>query len=136
MENRSEFVDLVKNVHDLLDEIEMQLGHNHFGEDDHPDEWLCCDSFTVADLSLAVLLHRLSSLGLESLFWQSELPLTRKYYERICVRDSFVRSLRPRPSFHSRLEVMIMQLSPIQLVTAVTMVSAAIVVPFLAMGGK
>lgn len=64
---------------------------NHLGI---PNYWLCCAEFTIADIGLGVLLHRLYCLGLENLFWANDKrPLIGKYYVRLSERDSFKRSL-------------------------------------------
>lgn len=56
--------------------------------------WLCSEEFTIADISLGILLHRLYSLGFENLFWANDKrPLIEKYFERLCERESFKKSL-------------------------------------------
>lgn len=67
------------------------------------NEWLCCNEFTIADISLGVLLHRLSILGLESHFWSTDSkPYLTKYYRQITQRNSFKKSL---PSMQSTMKI-------------------------------
>lgn len=130
MENRTEFLELMAKVIDILNEVEDQLAKRQFDVND--TQWLCCDTFSVADLSLTVLLHRLSTLGLESMCWKPNRPLTAKYYDRVCERESFRRSLPPAPTMQKRLAFLVHQLSPMQL--ALSVLTAAIVaVPLLSM---
>lgn len=61
---------------------------------DQSNEWLCCNEFTIADISLGMFLHRLSLLGLENHFWANGTrPFLSKYYRRIKSRETFQQSL-------------------------------------------
>lgn len=137
MEERSEFLELVEKVNEILNKVEEQLIQQNFAND-FDDQWLCCDVFSIADLSLAVLLHRLSSLGLESLFWKPHRPLTGKYYEKVCMRGSFMRSLPPPPnSMQYQLKMLVKQMSPTQVATVISVLSVAVVIlPLLAINTK
>lgn len=55
--------------------------------------WLCCDRVTIADVSLAVLLQRLYSLGFEEYFWTKKRPYLRQYFSKISARESFIKSM-------------------------------------------
>lgn len=57
------------------------------------NDWLCGNHFTVADISLGMLLHRLHMLGLRKHFWDHGKPYMAQYYKRITARESFKRSL-------------------------------------------
>lgn len=54
---------------------------------------MCCDQFTLADICLAVLLHRFSLLGLDEYFWTRNKSNITKYYAKIMNHDSFIKSL-------------------------------------------
>lgn len=138
MNNRDDFMLLIDAVHAVLKEIEDHLASIHFGDEHNDAQWLCGDTYTLADLSLTVLLHRLSALGLEHLFWKPNRPLTGLYYERVCTRDSFRHSISThRKYMPKRLEVLLSQFTPIQIASAVTVFSAILVmVPFMAMTTK
>lgn len=126
---RSEFLEIVEKFNEILSEVEDQLRRQDFGDANGHQQWLCSDAFSIADLSLSVLLHRLSCLGLESLFWNPNRPLTAMYYERVCQRDSFVRSLPPPPqSLVHRLEVLVKQMSITQVATAMSVLGVAVLV--------
>lgn len=60
---------------------------------DLTNTWLCCEQITIADISLAVLMQRLYSLGFEEYFWMQKRPHLRQYFSRISARESFQKSL-------------------------------------------
>nr|XP_018902492.1 PREDICTED: ganglioside-induced differentiation-associated protein 1 [Bemisia tabaci] len=79
----------------VLDEIEKEL----FSHDEMDDWWLCSDRFTVADISLSLLLHRLNSIGLSHRFWgNGKRPLLENYFNRVTQRESFIKTI---PSLQS-----------------------------------
>ncbi|XP_055313359.1 ganglioside-induced differentiation-associated protein 1 isoform X2 [Sitodiplosis mosellana] len=87
IKNPDEFQKLIDSVSILLIEIEAQLQHQD------KDSWLCCNEFTLADMSLGVLLHRLQQLGLEKHFWgNNKKPYLAKYFTRIAQRKAFQKS--------------------------------------------
>lgn len=52
--------------------------------------WLCGDFFSVADISLAVTLHRLKFLGLSRRYWGNGSRVNLEtYYERVVERRAF-----------------------------------------------
>lgn len=56
--------------------------------------WLCCEQFTIADISLGILLHRLYCLGFENHLWANDKrPFVEQFYIRISERESFKKSL-------------------------------------------
>ncbi|XP_075957463.1 ganglioside-induced differentiation-associated protein 1-like [Anarhichas minor] len=56
--------------------------------------WLCGDFFSMADVSLAVTLHRLKFLGLSRRFWGDGNRVNLEtYYERVVERPAFRRLL-------------------------------------------
>ncbi|XP_031616589.1 ganglioside-induced differentiation-associated protein 1 [Contarinia nasturtii] len=85
-----EFQKLIDSVGILLIEIEAQLQH----QAEESNSWLCCNQFTLADVSLGILLHRLHQLGLAKYFWgNNKKPYIAKYYEKIMRQKSFQASL-------------------------------------------
>lgn len=85
--------------------------------------WLCCDQFTIADLSLAMLLNRLYCLGFEQYLWSSHRPKVLAYFGRVSERESFRKSLSANGS---QLQTMWSKVSSAQLVGVATAVSAAV----------
>ncbi len=56
--------------------------------------WLCGDFFSMADVSLAVTLHRLKFLGLSRRYWgNGNRANLETYYERVVERPAFRRVL-------------------------------------------
>ncbi|MEQ2177868.1 hypothetical protein GOODEAATRI_008115, partial [Goodea atripinnis] len=56
--------------------------------------WLCGDFFSIADVSLAVTLHRLKFLGLSRRYWGNGRRVNvETYYERVVERQAFRRVL-------------------------------------------
>ncbi|CAH1367370.1 unnamed protein product [Tenebrio molitor] len=81
------FRGVLEQVHVILDEVEVELAKH---TRDKEDWWLCSSRFTIADVELAVLLARISQLGLEYVFWSGgRRPSIEKYYERVKLRDSY-----------------------------------------------
>jgi len=76
----------LRSVHNLLDHIEKDLDR-----DDRSGLWLGGFNFSVADIALGLLLHRLWQLGMEKEFFSEGLrPHLTLYYSRIRQRGSFV----------------------------------------------
>ncbi|XP_075936763.1 ganglioside-induced differentiation-associated protein 1 isoform X2 [Anarhichas minor] len=60
----------------------------------HCQSWLCGDFFSMADVSLAVTLHRLKFIGLSRRFWGDGNRVNLEtYYERVVERPAFRRVL-------------------------------------------
>ena len=54
------------------------------------DPWLCCNHFTIADIYLATLCHRLVLAGQAKRFWaDGKRPYLAAYYARVQQRPSF-----------------------------------------------
>lgn len=72
---------------------------------DKMDWWLCTDRFTIADISLTVLLDRLARLGLEQHFWGGgKRPKIENYYLRVQQRDSYKKTI---PTFITDLSIIV-----------------------------
>ncbi|XP_062841713.1 ganglioside-induced differentiation-associated protein 1 [Trichomycterus rosablanca] len=86
-------LDELENVMDQV-ETELQRRAEETPEEGTPQSWLCGDFFSMADVSLAVTLHRLTFLGLSRRYWGHGLrPNLESYYERALERPSFRRVL-------------------------------------------
>lgn len=67
------------------------------------ESWLCCESFTAADISLTVLLERLNVLGLENHFWgDRKRPHVEAFYKKVQSRSSYKKTM-PNVKIHLRL---------------------------------
>ncbi|XP_030839505.1 ganglioside-induced differentiation-associated protein 1 [Strongylocentrotus purpuratus] len=51
--------------------------------------WLCGKTFTIADIYLSCLLHRLTFVGQAERLFLSKRPLVTDYYNRVLLRKSF-----------------------------------------------
>ncbi|XP_046397159.1 ganglioside-induced differentiation-associated protein 1 isoform X2 [Ischnura elegans] len=88
--SKEEYVKVLNTVDSVLTEVETELGSH---DQEKSDWWLCCEQFTVADISLAALLERLKCLGLEHRFWIPHRPHLGKYFSRVQQRDSYMASV-------------------------------------------
>lgn len=60
------------------------------GGDISDELWLFGPMFTAADISLSILLHRLTLLGLDTNFFPAKLaPCTHQYYYQVRKRPAF-----------------------------------------------
>ncbi|XP_028940357.1 ganglioside-induced differentiation-associated protein 1 isoform X2 [Antrostomus carolinensis] len=94
--------DNIKYLKKILDELEkvldqveteLQRRNEETPEDENPP-WLCGDFFSLADVSLAVTLHRLKFLGLARRNWgNGKRPNLEAYYERVLKRKAFCKVL-------------------------------------------
>ncbi|KAI8426268.1 hypothetical protein MSG28_005156, partial [Choristoneura fumiferana] len=97
--NEEEYLKILNIVDQVLTQVENQL------KDQSEDNWLCCENFSIADVDLAILLHRLWELGLEGRFWAGgKRPLIENYYNRVQQRDSFKKTV-PNLPLHVKMIV-------------------------------
>ncbi|KAK9743620.1 Glutathione S-transferase, N-terminal domain [Popillia japonica] len=83
-----------------FDKIEEELSKHGEGKENW---WLCSDRFTVADISLTILLERLNQLGFESRCWTGgRRPNIENYYENVKLRDSYKKTI-PNMRFHVKM---------------------------------
>ncbi|CAL8292701.1 unnamed protein product [Lota lota] len=86
---------LLDELEGVMDQVETELQRR---AEETPEEggqsWLCGDFFSMADVSLAVTLHRLKFLGLSRRYWgDGNHGNLEAYYERVVVRPAFRRVL-------------------------------------------
>ncbi|XP_044101372.1 ganglioside-induced differentiation-associated protein 1 isoform X3 [Neovison vison] len=82
---------ILDELEKVLDQVETELQRRN---EETPEEgrqpWLCGESFTLADVSLAVTLHRLKFLGFARRNWgNGKRPNLETYYERVLKRKTF-----------------------------------------------
>ncbi|TSK98365.1 Ganglioside-induced differentiation-associated protein 1 [Bagarius yarrelli] len=95
--------DNIKYLKKILDELEkvmdqveteLQRRAEETPEEGTQPSWLCGDFFSMADVSLAVTLHRLKFLGLSRRYWGNGARANlESYYERVLERPTFRRVL-------------------------------------------
>ncbi|KAI4879030.1 hypothetical protein NFI96_023432 [Prochilodus magdalenae] len=86
-------LDELENVMDQV-ETELQRRAEETPEEGSQQAWLCGDFFSMADVSLAVTLHRLKFLGLSRRYWGNGTRVNLEtYYERVLNRPTFRRVL-------------------------------------------
>lgn len=100
------------------------LINNLFVSDNNKNWWLCSSQFTIADVSLTILLERLNQLGFEKRFWlNNKRPHVEKYYQRVKQRSSYKKTI---PSTFKHLQMLMLHQKPlfigIGLLTAVSIV--------------
>ncbi|XP_078136872.1 ganglioside-induced differentiation-associated protein 1 isoform X2 [Sander vitreus] len=86
---------LLDELESVMDQVETELQRR---VEETPEEgsqsWLCGEFFSMADVSLAVTLHRLKFLGLSRRFWGNGNRVNLEtYYERVVERPAFRRVL-------------------------------------------
>ncbi|XP_015524462.1 ganglioside-induced differentiation-associated protein 1 [Neodiprion pinetum] len=79
VQDNDKFNDALAQVETALEKVEEAL---------KPGPWLGGEQFTVADVSLAVLLERMSGLGLDGRLWGTRTDI-KNYYDRLQQRESF-----------------------------------------------
>ncbi|XP_072014113.1 ganglioside-induced differentiation-associated protein 1-like [Amphiura filiformis] len=86
----------LKECDSIMGEIEEELAKKWNGKFDNftdSDPWLCCNHFTVADIYLATILHRLVLAGQVKRMWgDGKRPYLAAYYARLQQRKSFQRA--------------------------------------------
>lgn len=68
---------------------------------DKKGSWLCCERFTIADISLTVLLDRLYYTGLDSRYWINKRPHIAQYYSEAKARKSY-KATMPTFLYHTK----------------------------------
>lgn len=107
--NKEEFLNLVKDTDDTLDKVEAELAehtegwcnclsvrltNNKLKIAEKKQWWLCTDRFTVADVSLTILLVRLNQIGMEPHFWTGgKRPNVENYFNRVQQRESYKKTI-------------------------------------------
>ncbi|KFQ24825.1 Ganglioside-induced differentiation-associated protein 1, partial [Merops nubicus] len=86
---------ILDELEKVLDQVETELQRrNEETPEDGSQPWLCGDFFSLADVSLAVTLHRLKFLGLARRNWgNGKRPNVEAYYERVLKRKTFYKVL-------------------------------------------
>lgn len=103
--NEEEYTKVLNIIDQVLAHVEAQLKVQPEGN------WLCCENFSIADISLAILLQRLWELGFEDRFWANgKRPSIENYYERVKQRDSFKRTI---PNLPVHLKMIVMSQPPV-----------------------
>ncbi|XP_003219666.2 ganglioside-induced differentiation-associated protein 1 isoform X1 [Anolis carolinensis] len=86
---------ILDELEKVLDQVETELQRrNEETPEDGHQPWLCGQFFSLADVSLAVTLHRLKFIGLARRNWGSgKRPNLEAYYERVLKKKTFYRVL-------------------------------------------
>uniref|UniRef100_A0A8C3RX42 Ganglioside-induced differentiation-associated protein 1 n=1 Tax=Chelydra serpentina TaxID=8475 RepID=A0A8C3RX42_CHESE len=82
---------ILDELEKVLDQVETELQRrNEETPEDGQQPWLCGEFFSLADVSLAVTLHRLKFLGFARRNWgNGKRPNLEAYYERVLKRKTF-----------------------------------------------
>ncbi|XP_066577243.1 ganglioside-induced differentiation-associated protein 1 [Amia ocellicauda] len=82
---------LLDELENVLDQVETELQRrNEETPEEGKEAWLCGEFFSVADVSLAVTLHRLKFLGLSRRYWgNGNRTNVETYYERVLKKKTF-----------------------------------------------
>uniref|UniRef100_H3B0L1 Ganglioside-induced differentiation-associated protein 1 n=1 Tax=Latimeria chalumnae TaxID=7897 RepID=H3B0L1_LATCH len=83
---------ILDEMEKVLDQVETELQRRieETPEEEGNDPWLCGQFFSLADVTLAITLHRLKFLGLSRRYWGAgRRPNLETYYERVLKRKAF-----------------------------------------------
>uniref|UniRef100_A0A6J0T3G4 Ganglioside-induced differentiation-associated protein 1 n=1 Tax=Pogona vitticeps TaxID=103695 RepID=A0A6J0T3G4_9SAUR len=82
---------ILDELEKVLDQVETELQRrNEETPENGHQPWLCGEFFSLADVSLAVTLHRLKFIGLARRNWgNGKRPNLEAYYERVLKRKTF-----------------------------------------------
>uniref|UniRef100_A0A674PDD6 Ganglioside-induced differentiation-associated protein 1 n=1 Tax=Takifugu rubripes TaxID=31033 RepID=A0A674PDD6_TAKRU len=85
---------LLDELENVMDQVETELQRRVEETPEGSQSWLCGEFFSMADVSLAVTLHRLKFLGLSRRYWGNGNRVNvETYYERVVERPAFRRVL-------------------------------------------
>ncbi|KAG7524229.1 ganglioside-induced differentiation-associated protein 1 [Solea senegalensis] len=85
---------LLDELESVMDQVETELQRRVEETPEGSQSWLCGEFFSMADVSLAVTLHRLKFLGLSRRYWGNGNRVNLEtYYERVVERPAFRRVL-------------------------------------------
>ncbi|XP_021365862.1 ganglioside-induced differentiation-associated protein 1-like [Mizuhopecten yessoensis] len=102
--NKEVVVQALDELDVLFEKIEDRLAETR-KEQGVTDSWLVGSRFTMADINLAILLDRLTLLGLEERYFSpSKRPLIQDFYVRMGKRKSVQ---RVRQKFQSTMRIMV-----------------------------
>lgn len=97
--DEEEYLKILGIVERVMDEVEQELNNQPSIE----GMWLCGEQFSIADISITVLLQRLWELGLEDRFWTNgKRPGVERYFEKAKGRESFKKTI-PNLPYHIRM---------------------------------
>lgn len=68
--------------------------------------WLLGEQFTIADICVAPLMHRMAELGMAAM-WKADAPLVTAWYRRLKARPAFAKAYYPKARmayYHPQLE--------------------------------
>ncbi|XP_023243942.1 ganglioside-induced differentiation-associated protein 1-like [Centruroides sculpturatus] len=75
------------DLESLLNKVEDELASH---KNENSDYWLCTEKFTIADISLSVLLNRLLLLGLwKRYFGEDKRPNVATYFKKVQQKDCY-----------------------------------------------
>ncbi|XP_075936762.1 ganglioside-induced differentiation-associated protein 1 isoform X1 [Anarhichas minor] len=93
-DNMKHLKKLLDELEGVMDQVETELQRRVEETPEEGQSWLCGDFFSMADVSLAVTLHRLKFIGLSRRFWGDGNRVNLEtYYERVVERPAFRRVL-------------------------------------------
>ncbi|XP_052452195.1 ganglioside-induced differentiation-associated protein 1-like isoform X3 [Carassius gibelio] len=95
-DNMKHLKKLLDELENVLDQVEtvLQRRIEETPEEGSQQTWLCGNFFSIADVSLAVTLHRLKFLGLSRRYWGNGAQVNLEtYYESVLNRPAFRRVL-------------------------------------------
>ncbi len=128
--SRQEFESLADSM-PVRKQFIMRMGQDGFSSDDYQtsieqlerslvrmekalegSRWIVGDQYTIADICIAPVLHRMAEMGMAAM-WLADLPGVTAWYERIANRASFEEAFYPE----ARLSHYFPQLKDLEIIT-------------------
>ncbi|KAF7266828.1 hypothetical protein GWI33_019856 [Rhynchophorus ferrugineus] len=120
--DKEEFLKILQETDNVLDEVEKELTQH---TEEKKNWWLCTDKFTVADISLTILLVRLNQIGMGERFWANgKRPHLEEYFTRVQERESYQQTI---PTTYMFIKTVFISQAPLILGVGIAALVAVIV---------
>ena len=90
------FAEILEQVTEVLDKFNAKLAENmSYNSEDECEGWVLGSfGISMVDISLGVILNKLSLLGLGYMFWSfHKRPFIRKFFKQISQRPAFIKAV-------------------------------------------
>ncbi|XP_050296805.1 ganglioside-induced differentiation-associated protein 1 isoform X2 [Anthonomus grandis grandis] len=118
---KEEFSAICNQTEEVFNKVEEELSQYI---NDKKNWWLCSELFTVADISLSILMVRIYQIGMEPYYWTNgKRPHCERYFNRVQERDSYKKTV---PSAFSLIKIFFKAQMP--LILGVSIATAIVII--------